>query len=248
MKLVRLTAAAVGVLLVSSPSEAQGRFPPDSLVNLQVIPKNTPVREVIAMMRDFTFATGLRCTHCHVGEENRPLSTYDFRSDEKPTKRIARVMLQMVNEINGEHLSKLPSRSSAALRVRCETCHRGVARPEPIEAVVANALSAGGPDSAVRAYRALLTEYQERGSYDFTDSPLSELARQLAGRRQFDEALVLLQLNEDTHPTSADVPFMRGEVLLAKGDTSAAVAAYRVAQQRNPQGPARFRLRDLEVR
>jgi predicted negative regulator of RcsB-dependent stress response len=74
---------------------------------------------------------------------------------------------------------------------------------------------------------------------------LSGLAQQLAARKQFDEALALLTLNEDTHQGSAEVPLVRGDVFLAKGDTTAAIAAYQIALQRAPNGPARFRLREL---
>lgn len=224
---------------------AQGKFPPDSLVNVKVFPKNTPVREVLATMRGWTGALGVRCTHCHIGEEGKPLNTYDFASDEKRPKQVARVMLQMANAINTDHLSQLPAGGTTALRVSCETCHRGVARPERVERIVESIITTSGIDSAMRAYRGLFAAYEHRGSYNFTDGPLSGLAQQLAGKKQFDEALALLALNEDTHKGSAEIPLVRGDVLLAKGDTAAAIAAYQVALQRAPNGPARFRLREL---
>jgi tetratricopeptide (TPR) repeat protein len=239
--------AIFALLLFTLPTtvSAQRRFPPDSLVNVKVIAKDTPVREVVAMMRGWTGALGVRCTHCHVGEDDRPLNTLDFASDEKRPKEVARVMMQMVNAINGDHLSKLPAGGPSALRVTCETCHRGIARPERIERVIESIVTTAGVDSAVRAYRGLLSAYEHRGSYNFTEAPLSGLAQQLAARQQYDDALALLTLNEDTHKGSPDVPLVRGDVLLAKGDTAAAVAAYQLALQRAPNGPARFRLRDL---
>lgn len=245
---MRLFLSIVPFVLAASlpgPAAAQGKFPPDSLINVKVFAKSTPVREVIATMRGWTGALGVRCTHCHVGEEGKPLNTYDFASDEKRPKEVARVMLRMANAINSDHLSTLPAGGPPALRVSCETCHRGVARPERIERVVESIITTSGIDSAVRAYRGLLAAYEHRGSYNFTDGPLSGLAQQLSGRKQFDEALALLALNEDTHKGSAEVPLVRGDVLLAKGDTAAAIAAYQVALQRAPNGPARFRLREL---
>jgi hypothetical protein len=245
---MRLSVRAIAALLLfvlPAAVSAQRRFPPDSLINVKVIAKDTPVREVVAMMRGWTGALGVRCTHCHVGEEGRPLNTLDFASDEKRPKAVARVMLQMVNSINGEHLSKLPDGGPATLNVTCETCHRGVPRPERIERVIESIITTAGIDSAVRAYRGLLSAYEHRGSYNFTEGPLSGLAQQLSARKQYDDALALLTLNEDTHKGSPDVPLMRGDVLLAKGDTAAAVAAYQLALQRAPNGPARFRLRDL---
>jgi len=237
--------SALFLLALPAAVSAQRRFPPDSLVNVTVIAKDTPVREVVAMMRGWTEALGVRCTHCHVGEEGRPLNTLDFASDEKRPKEVARVMMQMVNGINGDHLSKLPDGGPSSLTVTCETCHRGVARPEPIERIIESTIATAGVDSAVRAYRGLLSAYEHRGSYNFTEGPLSGLAQRLSARKQHDDALAVLTLNEDTHKGSPDVPLVRGDVLLAKGDTAAAVAAYQLALQRAPNGPARFRLRDL---
>ena len=223
----------VGALIFAPPGAAQGKFPPDSLVNVKVIPKTTPPRDVINTMTGFTRSLGVRCTYCHIGEESAPLETYDFASDEKRAKLAARVMMQMVNAINSELLPAVPTRLSPTLTVTCETCHRGVARPEPIERVIEAALTAGGVDSASRAYKNLLARYERRGSYNFNDIPLSMMARQLAQQNRFDEALGLIALNEETHPTSPSVPFARGGILLARRDTAAAVAAFRVALQRD---------------
>src|SRR4051812_29313397 len=46
--------------------EAPGKFPPDSLVNTKVIPHNTPVQQVVGIMRNFTGDLGVRCQFCHV--------------------------------------------------------------------------------------------------------------------------------------------------------------------------------------
>src|SRR6266545_5004524 len=80
-------------------AQAPGRFPPDSLVNVKVIPKNTPVIQVIGMMRNFASALGVRCQYCHIGQEGQPLAQFDFAKDEKRTKLTARQMMRMVEEI-----------------------------------------------------------------------------------------------------------------------------------------------------
>src|SRR5262245_64075021 len=92
--LVLLTVAA------RSLAGQTGRFPPDSLVNVRVIPRSTPVIEVIGTMRNFAGDLGVRCQFCHVGEEGLPLERFDFTSDEKRTKQVARQMMLMVQEIN----------------------------------------------------------------------------------------------------------------------------------------------------
>ncbi len=47
-------------------------------------------RQVINVMRGFAMGLGVRCEHCHVGEPGQPLGSFDFVSDEKPTKEKAR--------------------------------------------------------------------------------------------------------------------------------------------------------------
>lgn len=97
---------ALFATLVATRS-AYAQFPPTKLQNLKVFPKDIAVRALIDTMAGFTRALGVRCTYCHVGEEGQPLSTFDFASDEKPTKTKAREMLRMVGAINTDYLTKL---------------------------------------------------------------------------------------------------------------------------------------------
>src|SRR6188508_365688 len=126
MRVVALLAASLAVA-----PQVQAQFPPEKLKNLKVFPKDIPVRALIDTMAGFTRALGVRCTFCHVGEEGKPLSTYDFKSDEKHTKEAARVMLGMVAAINGAQLGKLEHRHEPRITVTCATCHRGVSEPRP---------------------------------------------------------------------------------------------------------------------
>ena len=93
-----LSLALGAICLLAAPAAAQ--WPPDTLRNLQVLPDTLPVPELTRLMAGFTRALGVRCSTCHVGEENRPLATYDFASDEKPLKRKAREMLRMKQDLN----------------------------------------------------------------------------------------------------------------------------------------------------
>src|SRR5688500_2427162 len=131
------------------PSAIEGQQP--APVNLKVLPKDMPRPEVVRIMRTFALGLGVRCQHCHVGEGN-DLSKFDFASDAKPTKEIARKMLTMVMEINNRHLAGVvvpappapapdaaappPAAPPAAAagqppapRVTCYTCHRGALKP-----------------------------------------------------------------------------------------------------------------------
>ena len=120
----QLAAALVAVCLVT-PAAAQ-RFPPDSFTNLKVLPPDIAARELVSVMTCFTRALGVRCTHCHVGEEGRPLETYDFPSDDKLPKRQARDMLRMVEAINQQHLARLEERAERSVGRGHVTEIRGV--------------------------------------------------------------------------------------------------------------------------
>src|SRR5947208_16966878 len=112
-------AVLVSLLLVAplarpAAAQAPSKFPPDSLVNTKVIPHKTPVTEVLGIMRNFTTDLGVRCTHCHVGKEGAPISSFDFPSDEKRTKQVARQMMLMLAEVN-RRVDTLPGRQSPGL-------------------------------------------------------------------------------------------------------------------------------------
>ena len=72
-----------GLVCLAGPvlAQAPGKFPPDSLINVKVIPKNTPVMQVVGMMRNFTGALGVRCPFFYVGQEGQPLTTFDFAAE-----------------------------------------------------------------------------------------------------------------------------------------------------------------------
>ena len=140
----------MGTGLVAQPFDsAQGGQAP---VNLKVLPKDMPRPQVIRVMRTFTNGLGVRCQHCHVGEGN-DLSKFDFASDAKPTKEIARKMMVMATDINAKYLAGIvvptpptapdaapPATPPAAAapsapagpagpKVTCFSCHRGALKP-----------------------------------------------------------------------------------------------------------------------
>ena len=122
---IRLALLALLVAPAVLGAQAPPRFPPDSLINVHVFPKTTPVTQVLAAMREFSGALGVRCNYCHVGEEGRPLETFNFASDDKRTKHVGRQMMRMTQEIN-RRLDTLPGRTGAGLQV---TCTAGAGRP-----------------------------------------------------------------------------------------------------------------------
>jgi len=92
--------------------------------NLQVLPKDMPRQQLTQLMRSFTAALGVECTHCHVG------TMQERAKDDNPKKGIARKMIQMTAAINNEHLKGIgePAADGAA-KVTCFTCHRGAIKP-----------------------------------------------------------------------------------------------------------------------
>ena len=213
--------------------QAGGKFPPDSLVNTKVIPHDTPVIQVIGQMRNITGALGVRCPFCHVGEEGKGLETFDFPSDKKRTKLVARQMMRMVEEIN-HRLDTIPERPEHKVDVSCRTCHRGVSRPIPLFQLVQETTVAAGPDSAVRAFRNLRERYLGRDAYDFGESSLNIAAFRLAREnKQYEDALALLTVNEGFFPGSSGMSVFRGNILLMKGDTTGAAGAYKESLRRD---------------
>lgn len=243
---MRALVVGIGFFVASSVLQAQppGKWLLDSLVNLKAIPRSTPVMQVVGMMRNITGELGVRCHFCHVGEEGMPLERYDFAKDEKRTKLVARQMMLMVQEIN-RRVDTIPG-GSTSLEVTCATCHRGVTKPMPLPALLVDAAQESGADSAVRAYRALRTRYYGRDAYDFGEGSLTIAAGRLGRAQKYQEALALLALNEEFFPRSTAVAVSRGNILLVRGDTTAAAEAFREAIRRDStNNEARGRLRAI---
>lgn len=239
------TGLAVAALPFQLMAQAAGRWPPDSLRNVQVIPRTTPVIQVIGMMRNFAGDLGVRCQFCHVGEEGMPLERFDFTDDEKRTKRVARQMMRMVEEIN-RRVDTLPERTVPAVQVTCRTCHHGISRPAPLSTLMVEMAQAAGADSALRAYRALRDRYYGSDSYDFREATLNIAAFRLGRANRMADAMVILDFNEQQFPNSSGLAVFRGNIQLMRGDTAAAEAAFREAIRRDTtNAEARGRLRDI---
>lgn len=244
MKSALAGVAIIFLCAVPAAGQAPGKWPPDSLVNVQVFSKSTPVMQVVGQMRNFTSDLGVRCVFCHVGQEG-PLERVDFASDQKRSKLVARQMMLMVQEIN-RRVDTLPGRPTPLLPVTCATCHRGTSRPVPLHSLMLETAQAAGTDSAVRAYRALRQRYYGRDAFDFGEPSLNIAAFRLGQAKKFDEALAMLRLNEEFFPASSGMYVFRGNINLMRGDTAAAESAFREAIRRDStNNEARGRLRAI---
>lgn len=241
---VALLAAAFSLAGPASTGAA-GQIP-DQFTNLQVLPADMPRGELIGVMRSFVFATGFRCSGCHVGEEGQPLSEYDFASDSMPSKRKARAMLRMVQTINSEHLATLPERGRPSVNVTCATCHGGISRPVPIADVLASTTAAAGVDAAIDEYRTLREAYHGSRAFDFRERPLLDVAQGLASSGDAPSALAILDLSISYFPTSTQSYTAKGEIHAGAGETDQAIAAFEKALELAPDNPvAQRRLAEL---
>jgi cytochrome c peroxidase len=124
--LAGLAAFGVSVALAQSAPPAALAFAEPPHKNLKVLPRDMPKAQLLGAMKSFSQSLGVRCTYCHVGEEGKPLSTFDFASDAKDKKQTARKMLAMVHRINSQDFGVT---DFANVKVTCFTCHRGSTKP-----------------------------------------------------------------------------------------------------------------------
>jgi len=110
----------------AAAAPAQALFAVSPYKNLKVFPQDITRAQLLSNMKLFSQSLGVRCTYCHVGTEGQPLSTFDFASDAKEHKVIARDMLRMAHRLNTD-LPGITGDPSA--RISCFTCHRGSEKP-----------------------------------------------------------------------------------------------------------------------
>ncbi len=210
---------------LGAPAPAQAQIP-RTFTNLEVLPKETARQDLIDLMRSFAGALGVRCNHCHVGQNPDSLEGFDFASDEKEPKRVARAMMKMTREIN-ERLLPATGRSDV-VEVRCVTCHRGLQKPQTLDRVLMAAVEKDGADAALKLYRELREKHYGQGTYDFGPRTLSVVAEHLARRKgDVEGGLLVMEANVNQFPDDGNLRYMIGEMYLRKGDQAAALASFK---------------------
>ena len=121
---------ASSMVAAQTPAGGQraGGAPPAPMKNLQVLPKDMPQPQVVAIMRAFNAALGVNCSHCHVWTKPGD-PTNDMAADTKIEKTVARVMMQLTNDINTRLAANIKKPAEQIAKVECATCHRGAAIP-----------------------------------------------------------------------------------------------------------------------
>ena len=122
--------ASVIVISAAATNAPKPKEPNSEFTNLKVLPKDISSRDLQKIMiDDFEDALGVSCNFCHAADKNT--GKFDYASDEKPEKEIARAMMRMTIGINKKYFKiKHPMIGSDALTATCNTCHNGVAFPD----------------------------------------------------------------------------------------------------------------------
>jgi hypothetical protein len=136
--LTAAVALTVAFFALTSVAQAPAVGPPPpkrefpAPINLQVLPKDLTGEQLHEIMEKWEGSLGAHCNTCHaadpknIGPNGRP--RLNFADDSKEEKRTARLMYKMVEDINVNYVSKVPSSEAP---VTCGTCHRGHLGPEP---------------------------------------------------------------------------------------------------------------------
>ena len=241
MGLAALAVAAIAVF--GAPVSAQGVWP-DTAENLQELPADFPPERLRAVMTGFTRALGVRCSHCHVGQEGQPLSTYDFASDENPNKEKARAMLRMLGTIN-ERLAEIEPSGDQRVNMWCHTCHSGKPRPVTLAEAVGEAYRAGGGGAALQRFEELRAEFYGGPQFDFRPASVNAVASSFYQQGDTATALAFFELNVEDYPEWAPGWESLGDVAAAQGRREEAVELYERALELAP-GNQRIR-RSLEA-
>ena len=215
--LARIAGAISLAMLLALPARAQDQWQwPEKPSNLQVFPKDWTGLRLRPVMTQFTTTLGVRCSYCHKGEEGKPLSTYDFASDENPNKDRAREMLRMLTDINA-HLQKIQPSGDKRVNVWCHTCHHGKPRPITLEEALMEQYRAKGVQGALDRYAELKKKYYGRDAYDFSEGSLNAFGY-LVLEKDPAAAIPVFQLNAQIFPQSGNVWDSLAEAYLKGGD------------------------------
>ena len=119
----RMMGAAIACLLGAAAASGQpaqkALMAEDVFKNVQVL-KGIPVNQFMETMSFFSASLGYNCTNCHVADS---LGNWEKYAEDVPAKRMARMMIVMVNTINK---SNFGGRGA----VSCYSCHRGAGHPK----------------------------------------------------------------------------------------------------------------------
>jgi tetratricopeptide (TPR) repeat protein len=236
--LTRVMPAVLGSLFLTAfltrPADAQESWSwPEKPKDLQVLPKDWSGTRLRPVMVGFTRALGVRCSYCHKGEEGKPLSTYDFASNENPNKDRAREMYRMLGDIN-DHLKKIKPSGDKPVNMWCHTCHHGRPRPMTLDEELAEQYRTKGLKAALDDYADLKKKFYGRAAYDFGEGSLNAFGYELLEAKDAAGAIRVFKLNTESFPDSSKVWDSLAEAYMKSGDPKNAQLNYEKALTLDP--------------
>ena len=230
----RMTARLTIILVVLLRAAiAGGQQQDEPLKNLQYFPKDTSRPQLVQTMRGFSFSLGVRCEHCHV-EKTPGSHDLDFAADDKQEKKTARAMLRMVDAINQEYMAKMGR--TAPMKVECVTCHRGLAIPKTMHALLAETIEKKDVEAAIEQYRDLRKKNLGDGQYDFGETSLNILTESLLHQGKGKEAAAVMEMSVEVNtPPSLWALHLLGQAHVANKENEKAIADYQKILQQNPK-------------
>ncbi len=216
--------------------QPQGRGGPQvpTPKNLQFFPKDMTGAQILPIMQNFNAALGVNCTYCHNAEPPVDRPGNDFASDDKETKKKARVMLVMARDVNMKLQAELGKPVAELTNVQCVTCHRGVAIPKQLVAIMMETAGKDGINKAVQQYQDLRKQYYGAQAYDFSDLTLFTAANQSVAMNKPDDAIAFAQLNIAYNAKSARSYQVMSQAYQRKMDKDKAIQSLEKAVELDP--------------
>jgi hypothetical protein len=242
---------ALGIVLLAgvsvstqTPTGAAQQTPPP-FTNLQVWPKDTSRAVIMQFMNAFGDSLGITCDYCHVQRDGK----FDFASDDKREKRVARQMILLRDSINvvlpaivgkpaGAGPTSVNGQPGQPVRVLCSSCHRGLPIPRSIADEVTDAEANGGGAAGLAKFKELRAKYYGGQQYDLRENALVGIANRATNAKRPDDALAYLQTNLEYFPKSAVTYVAMAQAKNAKGDKQAAIKDLEKATELDPQNAA----------
>src|SRR5262245_46305369 len=240
--IVLATVLFAASIAVSAQGQGGAAPQPNGFTNLQVWPADTPRPVILNFMNAFNRSLGITCDYCHVQRDGK----FDFASDEKREKRVARKMILFRDSINVELAAivdkpvtagptSVEARPGAPTRVLCASCHHGLPIPAPLGEVTSEAEKNGGGAAGLAKFKELRAKFYGGQQYDFTESALVQIATTALNQKRPDDAMRYLQANLEYFPKSSQTYQAMAQVKNTKSDKAGAIKDLETAVQLDPQ-------------
>jgi len=189
-------------------------------------------------MEEVSQALGVRCDYCHSAPRGSGLP--------EPKKDIARAMMAMTRDLNAKVQEATGKPAGEVAQVGCVTCHRGVAIPQPLSAIILRTIADKGGAAAVVQYRDLRKQYYGGATYDFSENALLQMVQRVVQGRP-DDAIALLRMNLEFNPRSAKTYALLGFAYTRKVDDASAITNLEKSLELDPtDAMVRGRLEQLQ--